>query len=836
MVNPLTNTRTLWFALALGVIVIAITCVQVSAGTLVQDDFTGTDGDPPDPKVWEVMKQDTNDAVEILDDHLLTYTYDMGASRVDLKDYFITNEITILVDYMVTNQGGRCFDLAVHTWLVDQRKAMVTFCYDPGYGWHVYYRSNGNVSLAVSHRTTLTNDVWYVFNLTIRKDGCYISAKLKSSGSEAWSWRTDKLDKLQSENYIRFGCFGSNPGHSPRALWDNFQLINLGPDLRQPPRWGDLPVLYAVEDIPYSFNFTGNASDPDTPMRRLSIESESPYFKGCANLTCTFVFPNGVTEVEVTLTLTDGLNRVEATVVFIIEPVNDAPVCKVPTEHAAVEDVLYSVVFTPYVSDVDNELADLYLEVTSPYATAKGLILTVLYLEGILEDYLTVRVCDGLAWTEVVLHFTITPVDDPPTMADLGEVTVVEDEEGAFDIGPFIDDIDTPHADLRVSTDDAENCTVEGHVLSLLYRTGGFTVNLTLSVTDGRSVTRGLLVVHVIEVNDAPVVAPVPLQFFSEDQAKTVDLAPYIYDEDTPLSELSIECDHHALVSTEGLELTLRFTDWEPNQTVEFRVFDRIAKTPGGFPVSVRDVNSPPVIVGIGEYDPPVVIFVEEGRTRFLKVRVVDEDSSTFGFSLTTDWSEMALHANGTLEVRPTVGSRGEHDGTVHVDDMAGGTDSLDFVVRVVPRNRPPTDPVILAPVEGSVFQEGEVVKFRLSVTDPDIPLGDVLSIIWTSNVSGHLRTCTQEDGMSFNISDLDAGVHAITVTVSDGEFEKSAGVTITIEASQSGNGNGDDGPDTPVDPYDLSLYRGSLIILVAVVVVLTVAYLHVWRRQREMP
>jgi hypothetical protein len=841
LVGTITYRATCWTFLLLFALVLLAARTVWAEQVMVEDDFTGNDGDPPDPLVWEVIKQDDNDAVEILDDQLLTLTYSMGHSRAELKDYVITNELTILVDYYVTNQQGRPFDIIVSTWLDDRIKGMVSFCYDTGYGWHIYYRTDSNVTLYVSYTRNLRSNTWYTMNVTIDGADCQISVTEKATSDVTFSWSTNLLDPLQSENYVRFGCFAPDPGLSPRALWDNFRLINLGDDVRRPPRWGDLPVFYAVEDVPFSFNFSGNVTDPDTPLRWLGIESDSPYFRGCDNLTCTFLFPNGVTEAEVNLTLTDRFNRVNTTARFIIQPVNDPPECWVPTEHVVMEDVGYSIVFTPYVSDIDNEMADLYLEVDSPYASAEGLLLSVLYLDSITEDNLTVRVCDGVDWTEVVLHFTVRPVDDPPTIADLGEVTVLEDVAAEFDVGPYIGDIDTPFDQLVVTVDDVANCTVDGTTLSLLFRTGGITKVVMVSVTDGRSVTSGSLIVHVQEMNDPPVVDEIPIQYFSEDQAKVVDLAPFIHDEDTPLADLTLECGHHAVTAIEGLTISFTYDEWEPNHTVEFQVFDRIAKTTGEFGVVVRDVNQPPVIQGIGDYDPPVVIKVMEGVKLYLKVRVFDEDSSVFEYGLTSEWSGLVMHPNGTLEVITIGETVAEHLGVVTVDDLAGGTDSLEFTVRVLPRNRPPEYPEILMPQNGSVFEEGENIEFRVSVTDPDLPYGDVLTIVWTSNVSGELRRCQLDDGPSFNTTDLNVGVHRIQVIVSDGEFDRASWVEITVKESGSPNGGpgpgpdgpgGDDGGDGPQDPVDLTLSGGILLLIVVIVIALILAYMYVWRRR----
>ena len=52
-----------------------------------------------------------------------------------------------------------------------------------------------------------------------------------------------------------------------------------------------------------------------------------------------------------------------------------------------------------------------------------------------------------------------------------------------------------------------------------------------------------------------------------------------------------------------------------------------------------------------------------------------------------------------------------------------------------------------------------------------------MLEFIWISNISGVLGT-----GTSLTVGLPDPGTHIITLTVSDGEFEKSVTLTLIIE------------------------------------------------------
>jgi len=76
-------------------------------------------------------------------------------------------------------------------------------------------------------------------------------------------------------------------------------------------------------------------------------------------------------------------------------------------------------------------------------------------------------------------------------------------------------------------------------------------------------------------------------------------------------------------------------------------------------------------------------------------------------------------------------------------------------------------------------------ITFNARCIDPDLDFGQMLTIIWSSNVSGELRRFTSEDAASFKLSTLAPGTHLVTVTASDGEFKRSASVTVTVRAEE---------------------------------------------------
>ncbi len=180
------------------------------------------------------------------------------------------------------------------------------------------------------------------------------------------------------------------------------------------PIWHQIPILNAVEDVPFTYDFSANVSDPDDPIQDLEITSVSPYVTSVDGLDVTFEFPNGVLEASVPLVLTDGSSQVPAIVDFTIQPVNDPPEHDIPEQQMAMEDEPWTMDLSSYVWDIDNDTTDLFLIVDSPHATANGLMLNVLFTEPIEEYDLWFNVSDGIDSTPVMIHFNISLDPIPP--------------------------------------------------------------------------------------------------------------------------------------------------------------------------------------------------------------------------------------------------------------------------------------------------------------------------------------------------------------------------------------------------------------------------------------
>lgn len=640
----------------------------------------------------------------------------------------------------------------------------------------------------------------------------------------------DPAGKVYMTGWTSSGNFPTTAGAHQTQLAGSSDAFVMSLVLDLPPRWLALPSLEAVEDVPLTFDFSPYVADPDTPLSVLTVSSRSPYVVASAGRTLTFLFTEGVTAAAVPIGVSDGFSVVPAVVNVTVQPVNDPPTCDIPREYTATEDVPMTVSFGPHVRDVDTPFDQLRLRTRDPYASIDGLDLTVLFPEGVREHFLTVEVSDGQAGVLVLLHFTVTPVDDPPTVAGLEEFTAVEDRPTPLDLTRFLRDEDTPIDALTVEVRDP-NCTVSGQVLTFLYHLGGFDTVVVVLVSDMTTTVPFELLVHVQEVNDPPIVSAVPNLLAREDEAVDLDLAPYVSDEDTPLYRLTVRLENSAVVRVTGLVVTLLFPAWVEGQDVGFTVFDGISGTAGSFHVQVIEVNDPPHIVAVGDHYPPISISMDTGASLLLPIIVEDEDDVLFDYDLETAWPGATAYPNGTLSLKALAGSPTNVTVTLKVSDRRGGYDEELLSIHIRARtNSPPEMPVVLSPANGSRFQEGEAIAFSVQVADPDMADGQVLSVYWTSDVTGLLRSLTTQNDTGFTTSTLPVGVHRITVRVSDGELFREARVEIEVVKAPTDGDGGDDG----VDDGGSLLVRNSSIILAIAVALLVASAIMLYEVRKE--
>ena len=174
-----------------------------------------------------------------------------------------------------------------------------------------------------------------------------------------------------------------------------------------------------------------------------------------------------------------------------------------------------------------------------------------------------------------------------------------------------------------------------------------------------------------------------------------------------------------------------------------------------------------------------VQVTAREGVQLVVAVLVEDVEGDPLTFALNT--TEMEFDATtGTVRWTPTNDDVGEHKlrMTVHDDISTEETIGLDLIVMVENVNNPPAEPRITTPLSGYKTKVNQTFNLSGKCTDPDEMHGQVLTYTWSSNASGLLG-----EGPRLTVMLNTPGVHIITLSVSDGEFQKTTTVSVTCEA-----------------------------------------------------
>ncbi len=271
-----------------------------------------------------------------------------------------------------------------------------------------------------------------------------------------------------------------------------------------------------------------------------------------------------------------------------------------------------------------------------------------------------------------------------------------------------------------------------------------------------------------------------PIKVF-ERQKVIVDLSRYLSDPDTPVDELMLYSADERVLSIEGMDLALIFPEPSSMTWVRFSVSDGYNNKWFNLPFQVIDVNDPPVIVSIGDMEPPVVLEVEEGRVAWFQVVAEDPENEELTYSLYTTWQDMRLFSNGSIRVWARPGLLGDRSAKLLVEDERHAITSSRIVVKVTNTPDPPEAVNIFGPKDGSIHREYDPITFTVKVEDPDLVWGEEVNVTWQSDVTGIIGTKRTHDMASITTNDLPLGRHVITITVFDGTYSLSSTMNITV-------------------------------------------------------
>lgn len=578
------------------------------------------------------------------------------------------------------------------------------------------------------------------------------------------------------------------------------------------------PIAFTINDAetpPNSLILSAESSNPDV------VPVENIVFGGSGTSRTITVTP--AANANGAITITRFLQDLEGSVVsnsfvLTITAVNDRPIVTDIANQSFDEDsALGPIGFQ--VGDVETPATSLTLSAASsntgliPNANIQlggsGSNRTVRLFPTTNQSgtaTITITVSDGAVTANDTFVVTVNPVNDLPSITDVGNQTIGEDS-ATSSLSFKVSDAETALTSLVVSGTSSNPTLIpaSGIVITGTGATRSVVVRpaanefgvatVTLTVTDGNNASSSdSFVVNVMGVNDLPTLNSLLSRTIPEDAGVQTVLLTGISGgaaNETNALTFTVTSSNPGLIPSPGVFIhtsgtTNSFvfrsaTNSSGSATLSVSVNDGGASNniiTRSFGVTVTAVNDPPVVLGL---EPRFID--EDGATGALPFTVQDVESSATLLSVSGASSNSDLvpnsnivfggsGSNRTVSVTPAPDKAGTATITVFVRD-ASTTNSASFLLTVNSVNDLPS----LSEISNQIIREDTATNLVFSVSDPETPSGALLLTATSSNPS-------LISSFAFGGSGTNRFVSVLPVTNQSG----SATITVSVIDSDGGS------------------------------------------------
>ncbi|NIO61507.1 MAG: tandem-95 repeat protein, partial [Gammaproteobacteria bacterium] len=326
--------------------------------------------------------------------------------------------------------------------------------------------------------------------------------------------------------------------------------------------------------------------------------------------------------------------------------------------------------------------------------------------------------------------------------------------------------------------------------------------NVTFIASDGLLADSEVVQITVNDVNRAPVLDPIGPQVVDEGQSLEFRISATDPDLDAiTLDTANVPLNATFVDSGNGAGSFTFNPDYDQAgvYNVTFIASDGLLADSEIVQITVNDVNRAPVLDPIG---PQVV---DEGQVLEFRISATDPDLD----AITLDTANVPLNATfvdsgngvGSFTFNPDYDQSGVYNVTFIASD-GSLADSEVVQITVNDVNRAP----VLDPIGPRVVDEGQVLEFRISATDPDL---DAIALD-TANVPLNATFVDSGNGagsFTFNPDYDQSGVYNVTFIASDGSLADSEVVQMTVNDVNRA-------PLADAGPDQLNIDAGSLVTL----------------------
>ena len=514
-------------------------------------------------------------------------------------------------------------------------------------------------------------------------------------------------------------------------------------------------------------------------------------------------------DVELSVTISDGTDTTVATAIIDVTPINDAPVARADVGFVTNEDVALTITAASLLAD-DTDVENDTLTIQSVQNATFGSV--VLDVNGDVVftpaanlsgwDRFWYTVADGNGGTSTAwVHLTVNPVNDAPYVwFPLVDQSSDEDQPWSYVVpGGVFHDVDS--VTLTLSATLADGSALPGW-LSFDAASRTFsgtppqefsgTLDLKVTASDGSASVSDTFILTINAVNDAPVAVADTGFVTNEDVALTITAASLLAnDTDVEDDTLTIQSVQGAVNGTVALDINgdVVFTptaDYNGPASFTYTVSDGNGGTSTAqVDLTINAVNDAPVAVAdTGFATNEDVALTITAASLLANDTDVENDTLTIQSVQGAVNGTVALDINSDVVFTPTANYTGPASFTYTVSDGNGGTATAQVDLTIDPLNNAPT---VTAPLADQSSDEGQPWSLVIPAgTFVDID-GDALTLSATqaggSALPGWLsfdapsRTFSGTPPQGFN------GALDIRVTASDGSASGSDTFTLTINA-----------------------------------------------------
>ena len=540
-----------------------------------------------------------------------------------------------------------------------------------------------------------------------------------------------------------------------------------------------------------------NDSDPDGDSLTAGLGSEPSHGTLTLNANGSFTYsPNAGFSGSDSFTYraNDGLaNSNLATVTITVTPVNNAPVAE-NDSYSTAEDTALNIAAPGVLendSDPDGDPLTAVLKGNASHGTltlnADGSFSYTPNANFNGSDSFTYRANDGTVDSNTAtVSITVTPANDAPVAGDdnystAEDTPLVIPAPGVLENDTDIDgdplsavlNADPSHGMLTLSSDGSFSYTPNAN----FHGADSFSYHANDGTMDSNIAT---VIITVTPVNDAPVAEN---DSYSTGSEKTLAVpAPGVLgndsdpDGDALTAVLDASATHGSVtLNADGSFSYTPQTNFSGTDSFTYHAADgKLDSNSATVTLTVGAANQTPVAVD------DAYTVNEDTALDVAAPGVLANDNDADGDTLAAVLDSppgngmLTLNTDGSFTYTPNAHYNGIDSFTYHATDGTADSNSATVNLTIKAANNPPKVS-ILAPWNGAIFDQGEIISF--SGTASDLEDGDLTaSLTWSSDLDGVIGA-----GGSFTAT-LSKGTHTITASVTDSTgAESAAQITITI-------------------------------------------------------